>query len=90
MTRPERAQVILEAVDKTFPIPGFMQTDVKEAIVKAQVMAEKERYAPRYQALFVFIEIDKIYSLPAHKTSWIIEIISGVIKELEARNEEEN
>lgn len=89
MTRPERAQIILEAIDKTFPVPGFMQTDVKEAIVKAQVLSEKSRFNTlRYQALIIFVELDKVYPIPVHRTGWVIETITDAIKGLEARNEE--
>jgi hypothetical protein len=87
MTRPERAQIILEAVDKTFPIPGYLQIDVKEAIVKAQVMAERSGFNTlRYQALIIFIEIDRVYPIPVHRPGWI-ETITDAIKGLEAQDE---
>jgi hypothetical protein len=42
MTKPEIAQIILECVDEAYPVPTYFEDDVREAIVKALVIIERE------------------------------------------------
>ena len=41
MTKPEQAQIILEAVDIAYPVPAYFEDDVKEVIVKGLVIIER-------------------------------------------------
>ena len=42
MTKPDKAQIILQEVDEAYPIPSYFGEDVHMAIVKALVIIEKE------------------------------------------------
>jgi hypothetical protein len=42
MKRTEKAEIILQSVDEAYSIPSYLEEDVRLAIVKALVIAERE------------------------------------------------
>jgi len=42
VTKPQQAQIIMQAFDEAYPIPGYFEEDIQTAIIKALVIIEIE------------------------------------------------